>query len=169
MKRIGCFLLAWLMLFSLAACQDTPPQPVPPAGEEWEPSVPEVRDLTSLLTAAEVSAAVGQTVGEGVMQEHDTVLLFSTEDYTTQVSLLVEEPTVKATEYLDMLAEQYPEGSLAEAPNLGDRAFWCAESGELLVATGKLVVAVNVMSATADAESRLIAARQLATLVLERV
>lgn len=169
MKRIGCFLLAVLMLFSLAACKDTKPQPVPPAEEEWEPSVPEARDLTGLLTAAEVSAAVGQTVGEGVMQEHDTVLLFSSEDYATQVSLLVEEPTVKATEYLDILAGQYPEGMLVEAPNLGDKAFWCAESGELLVATGKLVVAVNVVSATSDAESCLIAARQLAALVLERV
>jgi hypothetical protein len=158
-----------LLLLGLTGCSDTPDQPTPPAKEEWKPSVPEVRDLRSLLTAAEVTAAVGQTVGEGVLQEHDTVLLFSTEDYATQVSLLVEDPTVPALEYLDILSFQYPMGALVEAPNLGDKAFWCAESGELLVATGNCLVAVNVNSMAMDGESRLLAARQLASLVIGRV
>ena len=169
MKRIVCLLLSCLLLFGLAACSDTPEQPVPPAEEEWEPSVPEMRDLRTLLTAAEVSTAVGHTVGEGVLQEHDTVLLFSTEDYATQVSLLVEEPTVPALDYLDVLSFQYPMGALVEAPNLGDKAFWCAESGELLVATGNCLVAVNVISTAMDGETRLLAARQLVALVIDRV
>lgn len=169
MKRIGSVLLALLMLMSLAACKEEEPQPEEPQQPQWEASVPEVRDLSTLLTAAEVSAAVGQTVGEGVLQEHDTVLLFSSQDYLTQVSLLVDEPTIDAAEYLEALCAQYPEGALSEAPNLGDKAYWCAESGELLVASGADLVSVNVVSAALDAESRLIAARQLAALVLERI
>lgn len=168
MKRWITLLLAICLLFSLAGCT----QPEEPKNDDpiWEPEVPEAIDLASLLTHADVSAAIPTvTFGEGMLQEHDTVWLFSTEDYTTQISLMAEIPTVSTAEYLTLLCEQYPAGSLMEAHQLGKGAYWCGESGELLVDQGEYVISLGVRCTTLDSESRLIIARGLAVKVLERL
>ncbi len=169
MKRWLAILLAVCLLFCVG-CQkpvEKPDESEPPI---WEPEVPEVMDLTVLLTKEDVAEAIPTvTFGDGMLQEHDTVWLFSTADYTTQVSLMVEEPTVTSAEYIILLTGQYPAGSLIEAPQLGESAYWCGESGELLVDQGKYVFALLVQCTTLDSESRLIIARSLALKVLERL
>ena len=154
-----------VLLTALFGCAPEKPQ------EEtgWQPSatVPQVKE--SLLTAQEVSEAVGTAVGEGVLQEGGTVLCFTSADYRTTVSLLTEQPQAGAKEYLQAIVAQYPEGALQQAPNLGEEAYWSAETGELLVRNGVFVVSVNVTAQDLDAEAALIAARQLAALVLERL
>ncbi|MBE6756958.1 MAG: hypothetical protein E7552_00200 [Ruminococcaceae bacterium] len=169
MKRWLALLCAVCLLFCVG-CQR---QAEPPEVEEkpiWEPEVPKTMDLTALLTREEVEKAFPNvTFGEGQLQEHDTLWLFSTEDYTTQVSLMVKEPAVTAAEYILVLAGQYPAGSLIEAPQLGESAYWCGDSGELLVAEGKYVISLSVQCTTLDAESRLIIARSLVLNVLERL
>lgn len=157
------------MLLLLIGCGGTPDTPDVPK-EEWEASHPEMLDLTTLLNAAEVGEALGITVGEGLLHEHDTELVFTTADYGTVVRLIVEEPTVSACEHLDaVIAQNFSPEALTEAPNLGEKAYWCAESGELMVANGGYVVSVNVTSTSIPAEPRLIAARSLASKVLERL
>lgn len=169
MKRWMALLCAVCLLFCVG-CQRTeePPEVEEPA--IWEPEVPKPMDLTVLLTREDVAAAIPTvTFSEGKLQEHDTVWLFSNEDYTTQVSLMVEKPTITAEEYLLVLTGQYPAGALIEAPQLGKGAYWCGESGELLVAAEKYVFSLAVQCTTLDSESRLIIARSLALKVLERL
>ncbi|MBE6767703.1 MAG: hypothetical protein E7549_02185 [Ruminococcaceae bacterium] len=169
MKRWIVVLLC-VCLLCCVGCQKPAEKPAEDETPIWEPEVPEVMDLTVLLTKEDVAEAIPTvTFGEGMLQEHDTVWLFSTEDYTTQVALMVEEPTVTAAEYIILLTGQYPMGSLIEAPQLGESAYWCGESGELLVAQGKYVISLSVQCTTLDAESRLIIARSLALKVLERL
>lgn len=168
MRRIWLWILAAVLTVGLCGCaggaekpQDDQPQ--------WEPSIPQVRDLTALLSAAEVSEAVGTPVGNGVLQSDGSALCFATEDYSVQVTLLLEEPVVGAAAYMDALCTQFADGELTDAPNLGDRAFWCAPSGELFVCSGKWVMSMNVVSDAMPDEARLLAARQMAALVVERL
>ena len=170
MKRWMALLCAVCLLFCVGCQKQT--TETPPVDEKpiWEPEVPEVIDLTVLLTKDDVAEAVPTvTFSDGMLQEHDTVWLFSTADYTTQIALMAEEPTIAAVDYLSALCEQYPAGSLIEAPQLGESAYWCGDSGELLVAQGKYVVSLSVQCTTLDAESRLIIARGLVLKVLERL
>ncbi len=170
MKRWLAVLTAVCLLFCLAGCQKPVEKPTEEETPIWEPEVPEVMDLTVLLTKEDVAEAIPTvTFGDGMLQEHDTVWLFSTEDYATQIALMVEEPTISSAEYIILITGQYPVGSLIEAPQLGESAYWCGESGELLVAQGKYVLSLSVQCATLDAESRLIIARSLVLKVLERL
>lgn len=170
MKRWMALLLVACLLLCCVGCQKPAEKPLEDEKPIWEPEVPEVMDLAVLLTKEDVSAAIPTvTFGDGMLQEHDTVWLFSTEDYTTQIALMVEEPTVTSAEYLILVTGGYPAGSLIEAPQLGEGAYWCGESGELLVDTGKYVFSLSVNCTTLDAESRLIIARSLALKVLERL
>ena len=174
MKRWLALLLAVCFLFCMAGCKKTTEQedssndgnksPV------WEAELPETIDLTALLTHEDVSAVIPTvTFNEGVLQEHDSVWLFVTADYTTQIWLMVEEPAVAPTEYLSTIPARYTKGTVAQAPNLGLGAYWCGESGELWVATEKQVFCIGVTCTTLDAESCLIHARSLALKVMERL
>ena len=166
-KRLFCLLAALVMGFCLFGCDRTPaPAPDDPI---WEPSAPEKTDLTQLLTAEEVSEAVGTTVGAGTLQDGGTVLSFSSEDYAVQVVLLVEEPVGDAETYFEAVTGNYEEGALSPAPNLGKTAYWCGTTGELLVCGEGQVFSLNIMSEEMGEETRLIAARQLAVLVLGRL
>ena len=171
MKRWLAFLLAIAMLFCFVGCDK--PEEVSSDDDKtpsWEPEVPKTIDLTALLTHEDVSAVIPTvTFGEGMLQEHDSVWLFSSADYTTQIWLMVEEPTVSAEDYLATIPDRYAAGTLTQAHNLGMGAYWCANSGELWVAAEKHVICIGVACTTLDAESRLIHARSLALKVLDRL
>lgn len=170
MKRWIALLLSVCMLLCFTGCQKPEEIPDSDKGSAWEPEPPVPMDLASLLTKEDVSAVIPTvSFNDGVLQEHDTVWLFSSADYTTQVWLMVEEPTVSVADYLGTIPARYPEGSLSEAPNLGAGAYWCAQSGELWVAADKHVICVGIYCTTLDAESCLIHARALALKVLERL
>ncbi len=171
MKRWLALLLSVCMLFCLAGCDKPSDEPSDDDKKSsWEPEVPETIDLASLLTHEDVSAAIPTVnFGEGMLQEHDSVWLFTSADYTTQIWLMVEEPAVSTEEYLSTIPARYAAGTLTSAPNLGAGAYWCGESGELWVAAEKHVICIGVACTTLDAESRLIHARALALKVLERL
>ena len=162
-------LLVLLCIVALAGCSRTPAK-VDTLPTEWKPEPPAPRDLTALLTAAEVSEAVGVPMEDGAMEEGGEILAFHSADYGVQVSLLLEEEPVGGPEaYLDAVLAGYGEGSLISAPNLGTAAYWCADTGELLVRDETHVLSVNLMAADMSGERMLLAARQLAAKVLERL
>ncbi len=171
MKRWLALLLSACMLFCFAGCdKPTDDSSDNDKKSSWEPETPETMDLTVLLTHEDVSAAIPTvTFGEGMLQEHDSVWLFTSADYTTQIWLMVEEPAVPATEYIETIPARYAAGAIAKAPNLGAGAYWCGDSGELWVATEEHVICIGVACTTLDAESRLIHARALALKVLGRL
>jgi len=172
MKRWLALLLLVCMLFCVVGCQKKTEEPKEDSnkGSSWEPEAPEVIDLTALLTKEDVSAVIPTvTFGDGMLQEHDTVWLFTAADYTTQIWLMVEEPSVSTTEYLSTIPSRYAEGTIVPSHNLGAGAYWCGETGELWVAAEQHVICVGVTCTTLDAESRLIHARSLALKVLDRL
>lgn len=166
-----CGVLAVLLAMGLCACDggnDTVDDTTPTT-TGWEATAPEVADISQLVTAAEVTDAVGVSVKDGVLYEGGTLLSFASEDYQTQVSLLVEEHGEDVATFFSAHMAEYGEGMLTAAPNLGDEAYWCAETGELLVRSGNYMLAVGVIRPGMDSESALIAARQLAALAVERL
>lgn len=168
-KRGLCALLAGLMLLCCGCGKETPQGETTPTTSPWEATAPEVTDISGLLTAEEVSDALGTTVGDGTLYENGTLLSFATADYTAQVSLLVEKPEEDVAEYFAALLENFPPEELVIAPNLGDEAYWCATSGELMVRSGAYVLSVIIAREGFSAENALIAARQLAALAAERL
>ena len=172
MKRWLALLLAVCVLFCLAGCQKRVEEDSSDDGKgsAWEAEAPETMDLTKLLTHEDVSSVIPTvTFGEGMLQEHDSVWLFITSDYTTQIWLMVEEPAVTPTDYLSTIPARYTAGTVVQAPNLGLGAYWCGESGELWVATEKYVFCIGVTCTTLDAESCMIHARSLALKVMDRL
>ncbi len=171
MKRWLALLLSVCMLFCVAGCGKPTDDPSDDDKKpSWEPEAPETIDLTALLTHEDVSAVIPTvTFGDGMLQEHDSVWLFTSADYTTQIWLMVEEPAIDAIEYLDTIPGRYAADAITKAPNLGAGAYWCGESGELWVAAEKHVICIGVACTTLDAESRLIHARSLALKVLGRL
>lgn len=169
MRRWILPLLAVLIVALLAGCSGAPAEEgTDPTG--WKPEPNRPRDLTSLISAQEVSEAVGTAVETGVMQEGGEILSFSSADYSVQVSLLLEEePAGGAEAYLNAVAAGYGEGALIPALNLGEEAYWCERTGELLARDGGRVLSVNLAAENMDGERRLLAARQIALLALERL
>lgn len=170
MKRGLCVMLAALVAWGACGCGgtgeggETTPTTVP-----WEAEAPQMTDISDLVTSDEVSNAVGTTVGEGVLHENGSILAFSSEDYTTQVSLLVEKPEEEIAAYFAAQIAGYAGGTLTDAPNLGDEAYWCAQTNELLLRSGDYALSVYVVRPDMSAENALIAARQLAALAVERL
>lgn len=168
-KRVLCGLLTVLLLFCCGCGGDEPDSDPTPTTVPWVATAPETLDISSLLTASEVSEALNATVGEGVLYEHDTLLSFTSADYKAQLSLLVEQPETAAADYFAALLDGISPEELVMAPNLGDEAYWCASTGELLVHSGEYVLSVIVTREGFSAENALIAARQLAALAIERL
>lgn len=168
--RLGAGILAACALAGASGCggTETPPK-TSPSATVWEATPPTTTDISSLLTADEVSQAVGVTMEAGTLYDAGGTLAFHSTDYQTQVSLLVEKPEGDIAAYFASVTENYAPEDLVMAPNLGDEAYWCASTGELLVKSGAYLVSVNITRPEFSADGVLIAARQLAALAIERL
>lgn len=171
MKRtVLAILLAALTLTALlCGCnpETEPDAPTTDTTADWTPSAPQELNLAALLTADDAEKAFHTEFKDSPAKESGEITYVSA-DMQVQVTLLYEELTVSGEEYLQALSAQYAEGALTEAPNLGDRALWCAETGELMAVQDNMAISLNVL-ADRDAETLLLAARQLASTVLERL
>lgn len=134
MKRI-CRILPVLLvpLLLLAACKQEPPDA---GSSEVSETLPEITnptfvsvDIETLLTAAEVSEALGETVtGPEAYYQDAPMIRFASEDGRHFVDIMVADAS--RAEF-DEMKEGYAD--LTEAPNLGRRAigaptrrcWWC--------------------------------------------
>lgn len=171
-QRAAATLTAVLLAFGLFGCgeaaKDTP-ETTPTTTVPWVAEAPTVPDISKLLTAAEVSEALGVTVDEGTLQEEGTMLAFHSTDYQSTVTVLVEKVDGGAGERFAAVLNNYAPEDLVMAPNLGDEAYWCAETGELLVHSGTYMLSVCLTRPGFSDDNALIAARHLAALAVERL
>ncbi len=172
MRRTAVALAAALLACGLFGCGETAkelPDTTPTTTVPWVAEAPDVPDVSKLLTAAEVSEALGVTVEDGVLQEADTMLAFHSADYQTTVTVRVEQMDGGAGEQFAAILNNYAPENLVMAPNLGNEAYWCGETGELLVHSGNYVLSVCLTRPGFSNDNTLIAARHLAALAVERL
>ena len=163
MKRI-CRILPVLLvpLLLLAACKQEPPDA---GSSEVSETLPEITnptfvsvDIETLLTAAEVSEALGETVtGPEAYYQDAPMIRFASEDGRHFVDIMAE---------FDEMKEGYAD--LTEAPNLGEAGYWSADAAMLVVYREPYMLGVAV-GLPDEGDARLVAARQVMSLVLQHL
>lgn len=161
MKRFIAFLLLCCLLLSLVACSKPQEEPIV---EEDEP-IKEPFQTTTLLTSAEVQHATGIAVGEA-QQAADGQAVYVSADQQI-VYLDVQEMT--ATAFDEMLTTLSAEVDTTDAPNLGEKAVWCESLLNLYVYADGWGMEIRVEYAPTNADDSLLASRQLAVLLLEKL
>lgn len=153
--------LTALLCIAAAGCAG---EPASSAASEPEATVPPLLnvDIGRLLTAEEVSDALGTPVKEAQVLDDGTRAAFYAADNTGKVDVVMDQC---GRDVFDLRLGLY-EG-LVDAPNLGDIAKWHADTGELLVYSHGYMFSVAVESADKSADDQLLAARQLAVRIVE--
>ena len=169
MKRI-CRILPVLLvpLLLLAACKQEPPDA---GSSEVSETLPEITnptfvsvDIETLLTAAEVSEALGETVTGPEAYYHDAPMIrFASEDGRHFVDIMVADAS--RAEF-DEMKEGY--AALTEAANVGDARYKINEAANILVYSDPYMVGV-ADGLQDEGDARLVAARQVMSLVLQHL
>lgn len=169
MKRI-CRILPVLLvpLLLLAACKQEPPDA---GSSEVSETLPEITnptfvsvDIETLLTAAEVSEALGETVtGPEAYYQDAPMIRFASEDGRHFVDIMVADAS--RAEF-DEMKDGYAD--LTEAPNLGEAGYWSADAAMLVVYREPYMLGVAV-GLPDEGDARLVAARQVMSLVLQHL
>lgn len=163
-------LLCLGLLAGLTGCQETPAPVSSDAGPDLVSVPPPLSiDMTTLITAEQASQAVGAEVAGPEVYEDGTWLHFASEDAQTTVDVHLNETTRELYDtQIGLVKESYGDG-WEEAPNLGETALWLPEYQELLVYTEGYMLDVSVDIPEEGAEAALVAARQIAALILEKL
>lgn len=159
MKRWFALAAAVLTLFVFSACGEVPSSDTLPTEQPI--------GIVNMLTADQIYAATGLHFGEAQQASADEVAYF-TADQSAAVYIAAKKMT--EAEYEETVAAFIQNGSTAtDAPNLSARAVWFADVSDLLVFTGEYALDVRVEYATPRPDDSLLAARQLAALLCERL
>lgn len=158
MKKILSILLCGCLLLGFAACGESPA-----VDEEEEATVLQV---SAFLSKEDVRSATGIAVGDPDDSMDGSVGYFSA-DTTDAVYVAVQ--AVSTAEFEEMLSSLTSVYTLTDAPNLGEKAVWCEELVYLLVYANGMAYDVRVEYAQPHPNNSLLAARQIAALLLERV
>lgn len=160
MKKLGIlFLTVILLAVCTVGCGQTP---------NTDDDLPEDMsvDIIPLLSAEDVWNASGIKVGEPMDSEEGTVAYFS-EDSLSGVYVAAQKTDKQAFDAMkESLATM---GTLIDAPNLGDEAVWCEERLSLLAYVNGITIDVHVTYANARPNDSLLAARQIAALLIEKM
>ncbi len=160
MKKIGTLFLAGvLFLMCFFGCGEAPD-----TDDDLPPDVSV--DIISLLTADDIWQASGIRVG-GPQDSAEGAVAYFSEDSLAAVYIAAQKTS--EAEYVAMKENLSLAGTLVDAPNLGDAAVWCEEQCSLLVYTAGKTVDVHVAYATARPNDSLLAARQIAALLIEKM
>ena len=160
MKKLGIvFLTALLFVMCAVGCGQTP-------NTDDDLPVDMSVDIIPLLTADDVYKASGIKVGEPIDSAEGAVAYFS-EDSLSCVYVAAQKSNKEAFDA--MCANLATAGTLTDAPNLGDAAVWCEEQVSLLVYVNGVTVDVNVAYADPNPNDSLLAARQIAALLIEKM
>ncbi len=160
MKRWGILLLTVVLLaVCIVGCGKTPN-----TDDDLPPDVSV--DILPLLTPEDVWNASGIKVGEPQDSEEGAVAYFSEDTFST-VYVAAQETTRAA---FDTMKENLVlAGTVVDAPNLGDVAFWCEAQCSLIVYANGKTIDVQVTYATDRPNDSLLAARQIAALLIEKM
>lgn len=163
-------LLCLGLLAGLAGCQEAPaPVSSDPGPDLVSVPPPLSIDMTTLITAEQASQAVGAELAGPEVYEDGTWLHFASEDAQTTVDVHLNETTRELYDtQVELIKESVGDG-WEEAANLGETALWLPDNQELLVYTEGYMLDVSVDSPEKEGEEELVAARQIAALVLEKL
>lgn len=162
---LGTVLLA-LPVLAFSGCEkaeeDTPSSTVPTTTETAPPMLDV--DVTSLLTVAEVSDALGVEVGEPQSYDAGTVAHYASADAQNVAEISLRECS---RDIYDSTAALYEDA--VDSPNLGDAAVWSPQSKQLVAYGQGYMLSVTADIQGKSADECLTAARQMALLILERL
>ncbi len=155
-------LFALLACISILACFSACAEKEPPEEELIEPPL----QLTTLLTAGEVQQATGIMVGEPQQFNDGSAGYFSNDQLQVVYVAAME---TDAVGFDEMVTAFSAAGELIDAPNLGEKAVWCESMVDLLVYANGWALDIRVEYTPTDANDSLLAARQLAALLIEKI
>lgn len=159
-KRIFVLLLTCL-LACLVACGSNETVVLP----EEEP-LPPPTQMSEFLSIDEVKQATGIQIVESEQHNDGSAAYFSA-DHMNLVYIASQEMDAAA---FDALREEMSQSfAVSEAPNLAEKAFWCEELLTLYAQADGIAVEIRVEYTPADAGESLLAARQLAVLLLDKM
>lgn len=121
-------------------------------------------DITTLLTSEQVSKAVGVTVGNAQSQDSGTTAHYASADEKSSADISMKECD---RSIFDSTVGQYSDA--VDTPNIGDAAKWSPEAKQLLVYGKGYMISVMVDVDNKNNDALLLAARQLAVLVLDKL
>lgn len=170
MKRfLSLTLVITGIVFLLAACQDKTISESSDQSDEDSPVVsvgPVIEvELDKLLTAAEVTEIIGSAVGEPQLFEDGIWVRFSSEDYTVNVDINMQQASQDLFD--TTISMNYPDA--ADDPETGENCKWSAENGELLQLAKGYMIGVRVEIPKAKEDALHIACRRLMALVTSRL
>ena len=166
---IGLICAVW-GLTMLAGCTQKPAASSEPEVSLDVISVPPPLDidLSAMLTLEQVSSAVGVEMEGPQMLDDGTTAHYASGDALTTVDIHLDE--VERAVYDTRLdSMKAVDEAMQAVPNLADDAWWSAETKELVLYGKGYMFSVLVDIAQAGSEDCLVAARQLAALLLEKL
>lgn len=164
-KRCAAFVLAVICTMAcLSGCKESKqPAESQTAVAATVPALLNI-DITTLLTSEQVSKALGVTVGEAQSRDSGTTAHYSSADAKSSADISMKECD---RSLFDSTVAQYPD--IADTPNIGEAAKWSAQAKQLLVYGKGYMICVTADAANKSGDALLLAARQLAVLVLDRL
>lgn len=165
MRKLCALLFVICVCMCMAACTQEAPSDTPLSTYD-EPPIPDPLQVSSLLTVEEVQQ-VTDIDGLAVEQALDGAARFATVDQMQSVDLAAEEMTAAVfDETMQTLSAQC---ELTAAPNLGEKALWCDDLSSLYVYANGWALDIHVEYHPANKEDSLLAARQLAVLMMDKL
>lgn len=123
-------------------------------------------DVNSLLTKADMEEALGVTLREPQISNEGRTLFAIAEEGGISLSVSIEKQSIeKFRQALPQVADE----DLQAAPNLADEAWWLSSGRTLFLYSRGYTASVTISDREADEESVLLACRQLATKLCNRL
>lgn len=161
-------LLCALLVFSFTACHSTPSNEEPTT--TTAPTTPTTaaiieEKLDDMLTAEEISAAVGVEMGKPAVSGQGTILTSIGVSSKTVLNIEVSE---KPIDIFYMMLKGYPD--LQACPNLGETAWFSPVHNQLLAYGNGFMITVE-LTGTDDGDQNIqkLRCRQIAALLLEHL
>jgi len=155
------------LVLSLSSCGNKPTEPAETTSTTTATTVPTLaqlieKDLSDMVTAEQLSAALGTPMSEpSVSSQGETLTSVGTEATVT----LNVEVSEKPREIFDQVLLSYP--IAVPCPNLGETAWYSSIYHHLLVYDQGYMVTVEVFGLDKDEEGEMLSCRQIAALLLE--
>lgn len=166
-------MLALLMAGVLTACAEQA-EPEPPKGDSNSAKEnglsdtltdPLGKDLSTLVSAEELSEDLGMTMIGPEMLEYDTVASYQNEVGSLTVELLAER---SSREEFDAMIELIPVETV-DAPNLGEISCWVPEYKTLYTFAAPYMTSVTMYADTVARADALIFSRQITITMMENL
>lgn len=165
-KYVKILCLCMVMVFlttCLFACGEKPKTTVESKTETTRTTV-SLLDREIPITHIEIESALGFAVKEPTITNSGSSLYTSSEDGKVSITISMTAQT------FDVFSKSVPQVSgIEEAPNLGEKAFWLAESNVLFAYANGYGISCSVMGPNVQSDSALIGARSIVATIIGKL